>query len=442
MKIKKWLAIIAAAGLTVLIISFTVIKPALLSKKNDISYEFTAIEKRDIENTVSSSGTLEPVGEISVLAQMTGTVEKTYASFNDQVKKNQKLADLNTELLAIQEKSAEASLMKAKAEYEHSLLEYNNSTKLYEKKMISDFDYHAAKTSLESAKADVISADAALQELQIKINQYALIISPIDGIILSKEIDAGDTVISGSDSTTLFTLAESLSKMEVQASVDELDISRIRKDQDVRFTVDSYPDSTFSGKVREIRLVPETSDNVVSYTVIVDADNSDGKLLPGMTASLEFIAEQKKGVLTVLSQALRFQPSDEEIALANEKMFEKRLSTLPEEEQKAERARREEMQKSRSSSQQASSGNILTGGMRIGGPGMGGQPPGMSKSNSAGSQQKMTDASIKRLWYLADDGELTPFPVTVGVSDGTYSEIEGITEEIENMKVILKVKVN
>ena len=342
MKVKSWMTAAGVVFLLAAAAAVTIANTGLPGggNKEKISYELTVIEKRDIENTISSSGTLEPVGEVSVLAQMSGTVEKIYADFNDTVKKNQPLVDLNTDLLRIQEKSAQASLIKAKAAYQHSLLEYSNSQKLFEKKMISDFDFHAAKTELDSAEADVMSAEAQMQELQIKLNQYALIISPIDGIVLSKDVEVGDTVVAGSSSTTsLYTLAENLSKMEVQAAVDELDISQIKKNQDVRFTVDAYSEDTFSGKVREIRLIPETTDNIVTYTVIIDADNSSGKLLPGMTASIEFIADQKQGVLAVLSQALRFQPSEEEIKIAQEKLFEERISTLPRKEQIAARER-------------------------------------------------------------------------------------------------------
>lgn len=291
-KNKKWLIILAiiivvtALGL----LSFTQFHGA----KKKAAYEFTTIKKGNIENIVSSSGTLEALGTVSVRAQMSGTVEKIYADFNDKVTKNQPLLDLNTELLKIQEKEAEAAVRKANATYELKKLGYDNNTKLFNKKLISDYDFQTSKTNMGIARADLESAQAKLKTIQIELDQYALVVSPITGIVLDRNVDVGDSVVSGNNSTSMFTLAENLSKMEIDASVDELDISQIKDNQKVRFTVDAYPDDTFYGVVRQKRLVPSTSSNIVSYTVIVDADNKDGKLLPGMTASLEFIIDEKK----------------------------------------------------------------------------------------------------------------------------------------------------
>lgn len=430
------LSVLAAALFT----GFQIASATFFVKKETTGYEFTKIGRRDIENTISSSGTLEPVGKINVLAQMSGTVEKIYATYNDKVTKNQPLIDLNTELLRIQEKSAEASLLKAETSWKLAQLEHSNSAKLFEKKIISEYDYHSAKTSLDRAKADLISAEASLEELRIKLNQYALIISPIDGIVLSRDVEAGDTVVAGSSSTTtLFTLAESLSRMEVHAAVDELDISRVFAGQEARFTVDAYPKETFRGKVSEIRLMPQTINNIVSYTVIIDADNSSAKLLPGMTANLEFISEQKKDVLAVQSQALRFQPSEEEMKIIQEKLFLERIKELPKDEQEAALARRAEAQKSRAeSSAQQGSSNILTGSMRL----PGGSPPGTNRNNASSSQTRESVGEKKVLYYVSEDGTLSALQVAVGVTDGTYTEIAGTAkEELEGKNVILKIKV-
>lgn len=435
MKKEKVAILILIVGILILIVAISVLtgaasfigKNSIFIKKSAFSYEFTTIEKRDIETVVSSSGTLEPVGKVNVLAQMSGTVEKTYASFNDRVKKNQRLADLNTDILQIQEKSAQANYAKAKANYEHTLLEYKNSTTLFKKEMLSEFEYHSAKTNLEVKKADLINAEAALQEIQMKTTQYAFIHSPIDGIVLSKDIEEGDTVTSGNNVSSLYVLAESLEKMEVQASVDELDISKIFDKQEVRFSVDAYPGEVFLGTVREIRLLPETENNVISYPVIVDADNSGGKLLPGMTASIDFIAEKKTGVLAVLNQALRYQPTAAELGLPEEK-------------------------------NNKSSTNILGGNIgRL--PGSrsprSGTTPGTNQAAKAGF------ADAKTLWTVDKNNVLKPIRVKIGITDGTYTEIELLPARknieakqnsqedsnqvdklnLEGLEVILKIKV-
>ena len=442
MKIRKAQLTMPALVILILVLgvfAYPYAKSKLSIKKDKQSYEFTSIEKRDMENSISSSGTVQPVGEINVLAQMSGTVEKIYAGFNDNVKKNQPLADLNTDILKIQEKAAEASLLKAKATYEHSLLEYNNSKKLFENNMISEFDFHTAKTSLETAQADVMSAEAAMQEIQIKLKQYALIISPIDGIVLSRNVEAGDTVVAGSSSTTtLFTLAESLSGMEIEAAVDELDISRIEKNQKVRFTVDAYSKTIFYGTVSEIRLVPETSDNVVTYTVIVEADNSEGKLLPGMTASLDFISDEKKGVLAVMTQAFRFQPSEEEIKIAKRKLFMENLKNLPENEQAEAIETYDKAVKAKAGAATGNTGNLLSGKMRI----PGGPPPGNKNGNNGVKKTDGSNPDIKNLWYLEEDGSIAALPVTTGISDETFTEILDPDESLNGKQIILRIRVN
>ncbi|WP_319561148.1 efflux RND transporter periplasmic adaptor subunit [Marispirochaeta sp.] len=260
-------------------------------KKGETEYVFVTIERGDIENTVSSSGALEPVGQVEVLSQMTGTVEKIYADYNDTVTKGMRLIDLNTDLLEIQARAAEASVLEAQATFDHTLLEYNNNLVLFEKKLLSDFDLHDSRTKLDIAAAQLTSAKAKLEEIKIELDQYALILSPITGIVLERSVEEGDTVVSGTIATTLYTLAKDLSRMEIMANVDELDIRRIREGQSVRFTVDAYSNDTFSGSVYQIRLMPTTEDNVVTYTVVVNAENPDSKLLPGMTANIDFLVE-------------------------------------------------------------------------------------------------------------------------------------------------------
>jgi HlyD family secretion protein len=387
-------------------------------------YVFTTIERGDIENTVTSSGTIEAVGTVDVLSQMTGTVEKIYADYNDVVTKGERLIDLNTEILEIQEKEAEASVLEAQATYDHTLLEYNNNAGLHAKNMLSDFDLDTSKMELHIAKAQLMSAEAQLKQINIELEQYALILSPISGIVLERDVEVGDTVVSGTSATTLFSLAKDLSQMEIHVDVDELDISEITKGQEVRFTVDAYAGNTFSGSVRQIRLVPTTEDNVVTYTVIVDADNQENKLLPGMTATVDFLVEQKANVLLVPNAALRFEPVEEK------------------KEQKA----------SDTASKKGLFSSAMPGG-GMGGPpgrgpggGSGGAPPGKTgnKERSAAATPiaapTENSAEMKNLWYENEKGVPESIPVMTGVTDGIHTEILG-PDDLEGRQIIEKIKV-
>jgi HlyD family secretion protein len=239
---------------------------------------------------------------------MSGRVEKVYADYNDRVRKGQVLVQLSTDMLKLQELESQSAVRKAQANHDLQLLDYQNKTNLYQKGLIAEYDLKSSTTSLDVYAAELSSTQSALKVIQTELDQYALITSPIDGIVLDKNVDVGQSVLEGSSSnaTSLFTLAEDLSKMEIKAKVDELDIGSIAVGQEVRFTVESNPNVTFKGKVHEIRLVPVTTDNVVNYYVMIDADNSAGTLLPGMTADIQFIKQKKTDVLVVPTAALRF----------------------------------------------------------------------------------------------------------------------------------------
>ena len=380
---------------------------------------------------------------------MSGRVEKVYVDYNDTVKKNQVLVVLNTDMLRLEERESQAAVNKAQANYDLQLLDYENKKKLFEKSLVSEYDFKSSKSSLDVCWADLESAQAALSVIKTKINQYAYITSPIDGIVLDKDVDVGQSVLEGSSSnaSSLYTLAEDLSKMEIEADADELDIASIRKGQAVRFTVEAQPDTTFRGTVDQIRMVPETSDNVVTYYVTIDASNTDGKLLPGMTASVEFIKEEKKNVLLVPSAAFRFKPegiSDEEIARM---VFKAGLSDLPEEQRQAmidgEAAKARNGAAGTEAAKTQSKG--LAGVMMPMGGMPGGRPDGARKSGSASSTSAANGGAApqnnqKTLWYLDDSGKPAVLLVHTGASDSLHTEISG-TDDLEGKKIILKVKV-
>jgi HlyD family secretion protein len=428
------------------------------------SFDFTAVTKGSIESTVASTGTLAVVSSVDVLAQMSGRIEKVYVDYNTRVKKGQILATINTELLKLQEKAAQASVDKYQATYDLQKLTVQNDKTLYSKGFLSEFDYKSALATLNIDKADLESAKASLEEISTEINQYAYITSPIDGIVLSRGVDPGASVTGGSvsSSTTLFTIAGNLEEMEIEAEVDELDISSIKAGQDVKFTVEANPGVNFTGIVKEVRLVPETDDNLVYYYVIILADNKLGQLLPGMTANVNFIKEKKDNVYTVPNAAFRFTPSSLSDAEKNRLLF---VANLPPdmsgEDRNTALANYDEQVKNRSADSDKTGVNeknresglsgLMSGG-RIpgaGGPPGGGGPGGMdgkrlrnSKNTQEKEQQSQEPAAIARkpLWFIDEKGQLAAVMVQPGISDATKTEIIG-ADALAGKKIILKVKV-
>jgi HlyD family secretion protein len=428
-------------------------KSAASAKKTN--YEFATIGRSSIESVVTSSGTLSVVSSVSVLAQMSGRIEKVNVDYNDHVKAGQVLATINTDLLKLQAKVAQASVDKAQANYDLQALAAQNAKALFDKELLSEYDYKSAQSTLNVNKAELSSAKASLEQIETEINQYAYIASPIDGIVLERDIDPGQSVVGGSvsSSTSLFTIAANLTQMQIKAEVDELDISSIKVGQEVRFTVEANPGRTFSGAVKEIRLVPETSSNVVYYYVIILADNKSGKLLPGMTASVSFIKQKRSDVLVAPSAALRFTPSS---LTAEEKAKALFLASLPADMSQAERekaqARYDEMAKAQADAKKSGKATTKTNGLTslIGG-GFGGPPPGFRRTASGGqgvrgsgsAQGGASDASVaatrKPLWYVDDSGRLAAVMVEVGLSDGQTTELVG-ADSLEGKKVIVKIK--
>lgn len=425
------------------------------------SYEYTSLSKGSIESTVASTGTLSVVSSVSVLAQMSGRIENVNVDYNDRVKKGQILATINTDLLKLQAKEAQAAVDKAQATSDLQVLAVQNSKALFDKELLSDYDYKSAVATLNADKADLSSAQASLEEIETEINQYAYITSPIDGIVLARDVDPGASVTGGqvSSSTALFTIAGNLVQMQIEAEVDELDISSIKKGQAVRFTVEANPGVSFNGTVKEIRLVPETSDNVVYYYVIILADNKSGKLLPGMTANVTFIKQNKTDILTVPSAALRFTPSSLTDAEKQKALF---LANLPPDMAAADKEKasadydaiqkaQATAKKSGTTTQTSGLSSLMSGGRMMGGsgapPGGFGGPPGgpgsaksSTKTQSSGTDQAIDSSVVRKpLWYVEDNGKLAAVMVEVGVSDTLKTEVIG-ADALVGKKIILKVK--
>lgn len=285
--------------------------------KEKIQLETAQVSRSSITNTVTATGTVEPVTEVEVGTQVSGIIDKLYADYNDVVKAGQLIAEMDRVNLKAELASAQAQLASSKTEYEYQQKNYARSKVLYEKKLISDTDYETATYQYEKAKAAYDQSQASM----VKVNrnlEYATITSPIDGVVINRAVEEGQTVAAGFETPTLFTIAADLTKMQVIADVDEADIGMVADGQRVSFTVDAYPDDVFEGVVKQIRLgessesgssaSTSSTSTVVTYEVVVTADNPDLKLKPRLTANITIYTMERDQVLTIPNKALRFIP--------------------------------------------------------------------------------------------------------------------------------------
>ncbi|WP_320113292.1 efflux RND transporter periplasmic adaptor subunit [Draconibacterium orientale] len=303
---KKKTIIIIALLLVVLVSAALVLKP----KKVDVSQidiQTAKAGQGNISNVVESTGTLEAITTVEVGTQVSGIVDELFVDYNSYVKKGQLLAKIDTTNLAAQLEQSQATLDNAKAELDYQQATYNRMAPLNDKQLISQTDFDQLVYNLNKAKASYNNAMA--QHKRNKINlDYALIYSPIDGVVLNKEVEEGQTVAASFNTPTLFTIANDLTQMQVEADIDEADIGHIKEGQRVEFTVDAYPETVFEGEVTQLRWEPTVTNNVVTYTIIIDAPNPDYKLMPGMTATIQVYVLEKNDILVVPSKALRFNP--------------------------------------------------------------------------------------------------------------------------------------
>jgi HlyD family secretion protein len=303
---KKRKLIIPLIIIAVLASVFLALRGIHISKDAP-EYQFAEVKRGDFEILVSSTGTLNAVETVAVGAEVSGTIKKVYVDFNDKVKKGELLALVDPTVFEASVKEAQASVMKTEAVLEKAKAEYERKKTLYDKGYISSFDLLTLKTALKSAEADLLTAKAKLTQAENNLANTK-IRSPISGTVIERSIDAGQTIASSFQAPELFVIAEDLKKMQIDADVDENDIGQIKKDQRVRFTVQAYPNLSFEGTVRQVRLQPETIQNVVTYTAVINVSNEKGLLLPGMTATIDFIILDHKNALLVPNSALSFKP--------------------------------------------------------------------------------------------------------------------------------------
>jgi HlyD family secretion protein len=363
-------------------------------------YTLTKIDRGDLEAVVSSTGTLSAVTTVQVGTQVSGRIAKIFTDFNQTVKKGDLLAMLDTSSLLMAVSESESSHEKAKAQLKQSKQDLARMQYLFDESIKTKNDLEQAQVNFELAQATLKSSQSSLERSRINLS-YASIYAPIDGVVISRSIDVGQTVAASFSSPTLFLIANDLEKMQILANVDESDIGQIKQGQDVRFTVQAQPGRTFSGLVSQVRLEPTTVNNVVNYTVVINVANKDGLLLPGMTATIDFLVGQAKNVLRVANAALRVKP---------------------------DQAMRDELMK------QFAARAGVRGAPGPKAPAAGGGFLGFNPGNGNGNRPK----DVALLWYFDASGKVKATRVKTGITDGQMSEIK--SEEIkEGMEVIKAV---
>ncbi len=348
-------------------------------------YRLVSVERADLEAAVSATGSLSAVTTVQVGTQVSGQIEAIFVDFNDRVKKGQLIARIDPTLQRQTVRDAQAGLERNHAELEQAQREFDRNRQLFDRKVLTEIEFNNAKYALAVARANVKSAQVTLDRARQNL-AYTEIYAPIDGIVVERNVNVGQTVAASLNTPQLFLIANDLAQMQILASVDESDIGMIRQQQPVRFTVQAYPNDTFSGTVQQVRLQSTTQENVVNYTVVVAVQNRQGKLLPGMTATVEFITGSAQDVLVVPNAALRFRPTQEMFAALR-----------------------------------ASGAAAQRGG---------------SQPREARERRRPADGAM--LWTYGEDGQLGRVRVRTGLSDGQRTQVEGDGVR-EGLRVIVGV---
>lgn len=304
---KVWVVVAIVAIIAVAVWAFSGGK-----KEQQISFDTAPVASANIQNSITATGTIEPVTSVTVGTQVSGIVSKLYVDYNSVVKKGQVIAELDKTNLLSQLATAKTQLATAQSQLNYQTANYKRYQTLFQKGLVAADDYDNAKLSYRQAVEQVASAKEEVQRAQTNLG-YATITSPIDGVVLSKSVEEGQTVAASFSTPELFTIAQDLTNMQVVADVDEADIGDVKEGERVSFTVDAYPDDTFEGTVKQVRQEATTTNNVVTYEVVISAPNADLKLKPGLTANVTIYTAERKGVLAVPSKALRFTPTKETV---------------------------------------------------------------------------------------------------------------------------------
>jgi HlyD family secretion protein len=304
---KVW---IAAAVLVIIAVAVWLLSGN--KKKEEVSFETAKVAPTNIQNSITATGTIEPVTSITVGTQVSGIVSKLYVDYNSVVKKGQVIAELDKTNLTSELNTAKANLASAQSSLNYKSANYRRYATLYKKGLVSADDYENALLAYQQAKDQVAQSRESVRKSETNLG-YATITSPIDGVVLSKSVEEGQTVAASFSTPELFTIAKDLTNMQVVADIDEADIGDVKNGERVTFTVDAYPDDTFEGTVKQVRQEATTTNNVVTYQVVISAPNADLKLKPGLTANVTIYTAERQGVMSVPSKALRFTPTKETV---------------------------------------------------------------------------------------------------------------------------------
>ena len=281
-------------------------------EKEEINFKQEKVSLQTLQNSVTATGTIEAVTSVTVGTQVSGIVNKLYVDYNSQVKKGQVIAELDKTNLLSELNTAKANMASAQSQLNYQNANMKRYQTLYQKGLVSADDYENALLTYRQAKEQVATAKEQVQRAQTNLG-YATITSPIDGTVISKSVEEGQTVAASFNTPELFTIAKDLTNMQVVADVDEADIGAVKEGDRVTFTVDAYPDDAFEGTVKQVRLQATTTNNVVTYEVVISAQNADLKLKPGLTANVTIYTQERTGVLAVANKALRFTPTKETV---------------------------------------------------------------------------------------------------------------------------------
>jgi HlyD family secretion protein len=358
------------------------------------AYRFAAVERGSLQSAVSATGALSAVRTVQVGTQVSGQVSAIYVDFNDRVRKGQLLARIDPTLQQQAVQDAQAGLERAQAQLALAQAEYARNKQLFDAKIVTASEFGAVESNFSVQQANVKSARIALERAQKNLG-YTAIYAPIDGVIVERNVDVGQTVAASLSAPQLFLIANNLSQMQILASVSESDIGAIKEGQQVRFSVQPYPNEGFTGAVRQVRLQSTTQDNVVNYTVVIGVSNPDGKLLPGMTATVQFLTGSASDVLTVPNAALRFRPSAEQMA-----------------DVAGRRARAAGRDSSARNGARTAADSARWRARRSG----------VGGGSGSGAR---TTSNVGTLWTVDASGKLKPIRARTGLSDGQKTEVQG-----------------
>lgn len=407
---KKKVIIISSVVIGLLVIAYFLF---FRGDAKETKFSYVQISRGDLNVIISSSGTIQAIKTVDVGTQVSGKIDRLLVDFNSQVRKGQLLAVLDTVVLAASVRDAQSSLDRAKAQYDQAVAVHERNKQLFDKNFMNEVDFIASKTNVQVLLASQKSAVTALERAKLNLG-YAYIYSPISGTIINRSVEQGQTVAASLSAPTIFTIAEDLSSMRILTNVDESDIGQIKMGQKVQFTVQAHSGKKFDGIVTQIRLNPNVVSNVVNYVVVVQADNQDRLLLPGMTATVDFYVDFREKVLLVPNVALRFQPT-EEMTAEFTKNREKEMANLPDSVKKR--------------MQQFAGGQFNPGAM---GGGNGDRQNAMSGGGNGGGRRR----NANRVWFYDENNKLQMSMVVAGLTDGKSTEIIRSRNLKEGMKVI------